>query len=389
MLGFKSRTTSVTFFLGILALTILLAAIVGQHVFRFFNKTQVENFFQKQENFGIALIGEEAAANDKKNGIKFISIVNVYTKTKRIGFVSFYPGTKLTEKRSTIDLELQSDEVDKTISDISELLSIDIPYTLRFNTKTVAKIIDLIEGIPYFIWERDVLPSEKLPKGEFLLDGSIVTRLISPPMNLNEYSPAFKLFRHYSLILNLWNYRGEKWKILSHPDVMQIALKDLKSNLGAHEILFLGNTIFSDQGWLPLFLEVPVKRIKDDFVIDTEATLFYLKAFKKNLSETANPFAQIPPKMEIKNGTHVANLARELRNKFASKGVQVIEFANADHHHYQNSILIDTGANAYYLNTISKMTGIKKVYSSINRAAFTDLVLILGQDFKQIDLGKK
>ena len=215
-----------------------------------------------------------------------------------------------------------------------------------------------------------------------------MTRLISPPTNNNEYSPAFQLFRHYSLILNLWHHRKTKWEILKNPEILNLALGSVKTNLNAEEILFLGNTIWLEKNWMPLFLETPVKRIKDDFIIDTEATLFYLKSFKKILSDKTNPYVEMPPKMEVKNGTDVPNLARELRNKLSSKGVQVIEFANADHHDYENTILIDTGANPYYLETVARMISTEKAYHSVNKALFTDLVMILGRDYKKLNLEK-
>ena len=74
-------------------------------------------------------------------------------------------------------------------------------------------------------------------------------------------------------------------------------------------------------------------------------------------------------------------------NKLLSrKGAIVVEFSNADHHNYKNSILLDIGAKPFYALSLAKTLGIKKTYASVNKSTFTDVIFIVGADHQKHDI---
>lgn len=370
---------NITLFLLII---IIIAGFIGYQIFHFVNRTDAEKMLRQQQPFAILLVGELPDKENNKSDPFFISLASIHPATSRVGFISFFPDMRLTDDEAPLNERIAYTDINEVISDLSNILSLDIPYYLRFEPEDVSRLIDLIEGIPYFLRESDLIKGELLPRGEFVLDGSLVEPLILPETD-SEFAPALKLFRQYSLMLNMWRVKQKKWQILSDPEIFSAAA-EIDSNLSEAELYQFGDDFLSHDKWLPLFTEIPVKREKDKFIMDAEATALYLKSFKRKLSQKENPFLELPPKMEVKNGTRVANLAKSMRSRLTRKGIQVLEFANAARHDYKQTILLDRSARVHYLDTVARILGIEKYYHSVNRAQFTDLVLILGDNYREL-----
>lgn len=370
------------FLLAVLVLGFFfLSGFLGFLLYKFLHRTQVERYFSLRENFAILLAVKKSRELPK---LQFLSVVLFYPETARLGFISFFPETKWHTQEKPISV-LFGEEGEENLSEkLSQILGVKIPFYVSITLNEISRFIDLVEGVPFFLpkFERQV--GEIFPEGEFILDGFLVKKYLNPTIRANEYTPAFLLFRHYSLFLNLWKYRQEKWEMLRHEKILPVALLGVKTNLPVRSIIFLGEQIFAKKGWLPLFLEIPVKRVGDDFIMEQEASALYLKNFRRQLSQKENPFLQEVPKMEIKNGTLVPNLARDLRANLVKKGISILEFSNADRHDYPHTILLDTGGNVFFLESLSRMLQIHRTYHVINRSYFTDLILILGADYKNL-----
>lgn len=362
------------------------ASFAGYQIFRFVNRTKVESMFRKKEPFSILLSAELTSVKGRQ--VRFLSIATINPANKRIGFISFFPQTKMGVKEPALQ-DIIVKESDKALGKVlTRFASTDISYFLNVKLENIRKLIDLMEGVPYFLWSPDILKSESLPAGEFLLDGSLVEKLINIPEQ-NEYSPAFQLFRNYSLLLNMWQVRKEKWEILRNEKVFALAISGINTNLNPADLYYMGEIFFMEKGWLLNFMEAPVKRVKDSFIIDEDAMTLYLKNFKKIMTLPENPYLQESAKVEIKNGTEVPNLARTLRNKLSRKGLQILEFTNADRNDYAYSVLLDTSGQPFYLDSAADSLGISRVYHAVNRSLFTDLVLVLGEDYRTLKLDEK
>lgn len=364
-------------------LAIVLLGATAFILFHFLSRTKIETLLQDKKKFSILVTVWDK--EDKASPVKYFGILTVYPQTKRIGVVSLFPETRLSPDSPPLEKLLQEESPSQLRKTMSSILSLSIPYHASIDVKSLTRLVDLSEGLPFFIHSQDLLSEETLPHGELILDGSLVKPFLFLKNKKQESNSAIQLFRHYSFGLNFWDVRREKWDLLSSHSIFRLLLKDVDTNLSFIESYSLVKAISLDENWLPMFMEVPIKRIDDDFIADQETFALFWKNFQTKLTSAENPYDQ-PPKMEIKNGTNVTNLARKMRNNIYRKGIQVLEFTNADHHDYQHSILLDTNAHPYYLQNAGRLLGVTKTYHAVNRSLFTDLILIAGKDYSQLQL---
>jgi hypothetical protein len=364
----------------VIGAAVTLAIFATIYLFRFFNRANIEKALAGKDRFSIAFV--VTSANDEKK-VQVVSVAQIFPTTQRIGVVSFYPAIRLKDNASSLEQIYKAHGVGAINDTVSEFLGERVSIYFKLRDTALAHLVDVLGGIDYFLPAGELLKDENLPKGQFILDGSLVPRLLNPPEK-NEYTPAFKLFRYYSLLLNAWNQRTRLWPIIKDEKMFAIAARDVETNASAHDLFVLAQSFATQKSWLPILLEVPVRRVKDAFYVDKESAALYFRNLTRQLTQKEHPFVNEPPKMEVKNGTHVPNLARTMRSELARKGVQILEFTNADHNEYDETILLSTSGNAFYLESIARMVGVRRSYAAVNRSLFTDLVLILGKDYNKL-----
>ena len=346
--------------------------------------TPVEEYFKKKKNFGI-LIASIKKESPQKNITRFVSVAIINPQTHFIGFVSFFPDTRLNENDiASIGENIALGEIKNTLQSVSTLLSTPIPFYITIDEDKIPFLIDIMEGLKYFIWQPDIIEKEKLPDGEFIMDGSVVSNYLNI-QGSNEYTHLSRLQRYYNLLLNTWNQKQEKWKILKNEYLFKIITNSIKKNISNSDLYLLGDKLFNnDTQWLPYFWEIPVKKEDDILVMNQEATVFYLRKFIDKINSTKNFYTEQEPNIEIKNGTTIPNLAKKTRDEFSRKGFKILEFSNADKNDYENTILLDNSGNTFYLQTAINSLKVKKSYHTVNKSNFTDLILILGKDYQTI-----
>ena len=295
------------------------------------------------------------------------------------------PDTRLTTNDTqTIGDKLASGDIKTVLKSISKLLSVPVSHYVIIDEKKIPLLIDLMEGINFFIWQPDVLEKEKLPVGEFLMDGAVVRSYLNLSNN-NEYSNLIRLQRYYNLLLNTWNLKGIKWNILKNKYIFEIITKHVTTNIISPDLYTLGESLFvSKKHWIPFFWEIPVKKEESSLFLNQEATVFYLRKFMEKINSAKNFYLEETPNMEIKNGTAIPNLAKKIREEYSRRGFKILEFSNADKNDYQNTILLDQSGNNFYLETAMNSLQINRSYHAVNKSNFTDIILILGKDYKTI-----
>ncbi len=370
-----------------IALILLLCALLaylGYHIYYLLGGKQLKIYLYHKETFGIALISKKHTGSTKKQESLFISIALVNSRNKRIGFISFFPDTRFNKtSTSTIGDNLLKEDFQHTIQTIAKDFSLNIPYYIICDINDIANVIDLADGINYFLWKPDILNTEILPTGEFQLNGPLTRKLLQ----LDERSAYVKSlvgYRHYNILLNFWRERKEKWKIFQNKHIFQAALKNVKTNFSYRELSILSNILFSNDDWLPLFWEVPINKANNKFYIDKTATSYYLNDFKRKLNQKKIHYLNRTPTIEVRNGTDTPRLAQKFRRYLNHKGFQILEFSNADHHTYKNSILLDVNTNPFYLTSSAETMQVQRIYYAINRSLFTDLIFVIGKDYRKI-----
>ncbi len=364
----------------LVAAAVTLAIFATVYVYKFFSRASIEKALNGRDGFSMLFV-VTSAAEEKK--VQVVSVAQVFPATQRIGVISFFPAIRLKDGEQSLDEIYKNKGVSGVSSAVSEFLGERIVSYVKVRDNALAQFVDILGGIDYFLPSGDLLKDENLPHGQFVLDGSLVPRLLNPPEK-NEYTPAFKLFRYYSLLLNAWHQRTRLWPLLKDEKTFSIAIKNVETNSSASDLYVLCQQFATNKAWVPILLEVPVRRVKDSFLVDKDSAALYFRNLTKQLTQKDHPFVNDPPKMEVKNGTHVANLARTMRTELSRKGVQILEFTNADHNDYDQTILLGTSGNAFYLESIARIMGVQRSYAAVNRSLFTDLVLVLGKDYNKL-----
>ncbi|MES0490472.1 MAG: LCP family protein [Leptospirales bacterium] len=374
-----------------LTLSIIFFSLIGSggyYFYEFTNSSKIQNYFRNGEPFGILILNvQDTKSQDWET--TFLAVAHVYPKTSRIGFISFYPSTRLNPTGISLNEKIRESglsDIAEIKKELSTILNIPIEYHLVTDFEFISNLIDLAEGVKYFHWNPDGSESD-LPQGEFVLDGSMVKKILIPD-NTNEAANAIQMFSHYTLFLNFWNDKKTKWDIIKQPEIFVVAKTGLKTDLSMADMIFLGNIVFGTENWLTFFMEIPVKREVDQFYLAPDAAALYLKNLNKQLSNPKNPYLGEVPRVEVRNGTNTAHLAKKTGRSLSRKGVTVLEFSNADRNNYKKSILLDTSANPYYLMSMARNLGIQKYYAAVNKSLFTDVILILGDDHETFTAGK-
>lgn len=362
------------------AIAVTLAVFAAIYLFRFFHRANIEKALAGKDGFSMVFV-VTSAGDDKR--VQVVSVAQIFPATQRIGVISFYPAIRLKDNEASLEELFRANGMAAVNSAVSEFLGERIGIQVKLRDSVLAHFVDILGGIDYFLPASDVLKDENLPRGQFMLDGSLVPRLLNPPEK-NEYTPAFKLFRYYSLLLNAWHQRTRLWPLIKDEKTFALAIRNIETNASAHDLFVLAQHFATQKSWLPILLEVPVRRVKDAFYVDRDSAALYFRNLTKQLTQKEHPFINEPPKMEVKNGTHVPNLARTMRAELSRKGVQILEFTNADHNDYEQTILLGTSGNTFYLESIARIIGVERSYAAVNRALFTDLVLVLGKDYNKL-----
>lgn len=358
---------------------VLIFSFIGYQVFLFFHRSQTDVYLSKKETFSILIYGY---GNTKKY-LNHVSSVIINPATKRIGVISFYPQTRFSNDDLSLQEKYFKNNKRLIKKEISRLLNIDHEYEIEYSIENFSKAVDLMEGVPFYLSKMDLTSEEKIPSGEFIMDGDLIQKYLNVEEK-NGFSTALVLFRYYSVLLNIWENKEKKWNIIKDKRIFELMNSGVKTSLSVKELYSLAEKLSEDNTWVPVFIEIPLKREKDIFYIDVDSTALFVKKLINDINSKKNPFIENEPRIEIKNGTMIPNLARKMRYKIARKGLKVLEFSNADHHQYKKSILIDANANDYYLRSVARLLGIEKVYHSVNKTHFTDLIFIVGQDYKSL-----
>ncbi|RME89830.1 MAG: LytR family transcriptional regulator [Candidatus Hydrogenedentota bacterium] len=328
---------------------------------------------------GLILLQEDLS---QSKSLKAISVVQILPNQKKVAFYSFFPQMKLSEDTDSL-ITIFAEDGSETLAEVlGKALNLTIDWTIRLDDTFFVHLVDLVEGIPWFFSKDFLMQKETLPTGEFILDGSLVRKVLHPPVS-NSTAPAFELFRYYSFLLNAREDANRIFPILLTKPILGSLYKKVQSTLSKREVYAILSYLKSHSPFYPFFLELPVKVYESKFLLDRETASLYLGKFRRLLEKKFRMEDRFP-KVEVKNGTYHAGLARKLREKLSRLGLKVLEFSNADRHNYKQSVLIDVSAMPIYSDVLQKQLGLSRAYHLIDRSLFTDMIIIAGEDYKNL-----
>lgn len=92
-----------------------------------------------------------------------------------------------------------------------------------------------------------------------------------------------------------------------------------------------------------------------------------------------------PFTIEVLNGTGERGLAHEAKRGLLHRGIDVISVGNADHFDYEESVLI-ARKRGVDVNTLGEILGCRNVVVQVREDSIEDASLILGADFRDLNL---
>lgn len=112
------------------------------------------------------------------------------------------------------------------------------------------------------------------------------------------------------------------------------------------------------------------------------------KLFQKTVDASIVVEDKRPLKIEVQNGCGVNHIATKIANNLSYQNYQVVSKGNADHWNYEQTILINLGAeNAKGIEQLCKDIGIQRddVYL-LREESDADVRLIIGKDYQSLKI---
>ncbi|MDR3302535.1 MAG: LCP family protein [Spirochaetaceae bacterium] len=365
-----------------------------------------------------ALSGNRASFSDTDNSLVISTVFIFEHDNKPLStFVTLcYPATKRSavfdipgnigrilkkiDRVDRIDTVYDGQSPDDFISEIENLLAIDISYLMIFDLPTLEKTVDLLDGvtvsIPQAITIYDGKDSILFPAGRTVLDGDKMREYISYENEEGDIElPRQRRERFFTGFLKRLS---EKNSFLKKPELTAILNGLLRTNMSQRTrtelfdefakidadriaVQTIGGNFREVSGKQLLFPFYDGSLVKD-IVRQTLAALTREGAFSSSGRVIT---------VEILNGTNVAGLAGRTAELIRVFGYDVIKIGNATDGNYDKTEIIDhtrQKAEVQIFADIIRCENIKTDASEIGSENDmqtyeykADLTLIIGKDF--------
>ena len=90
--------------------------------------------------------------------------------------------------------------------------------------------------------------------------------------------------------------------------------------------------------------------------------------------------------IKILNGCGITGAASQLRSTLIDKGFDVVEYANASHWNYYETIIVSHVQDRSVADYLGKILDIKNVIHILDTTSLVDLVIFVGKDFNSLHL---
>jgi polyisoprenyl-teichoic acid--peptidoglycan teichoic acid transferase len=303
------------------------------------------------------------------------------------------------ERVDRIDMLFDTDDSEAYRAKVSELIQLDIAYTLDFDAQGIEDAVDILEGLDLFIADPvEIVEQEKLvlvPSGSVVLDGRKTQTYISYS-DENESDLEFRT-RHQKIIQSLLKKIGEKNEYLDREDVFREFSKTFTTSLGKRAAVSLIDELHKlDADHLIL------KAVHGDEVIVDEQVLLFPHSNGKLVQESVRQLVEalantevisedeLTVVLEVLNGTTKQGLAARTRQLFVNFGYEVERYANADRFDYEKTIVISRTNDMLSAQRVASLINCANLEqrqyiepeAGTNLAAATiDVTIILGLDF--------
>ena len=298
---------------------------------------------------------------------------------------------KTIKRMDRIDYTYRAGNPKNFLTEVASYLDISLNGYLLFDEKSLARTVDLLDGLPLFIPTmivQDGPPTVRLPGGAVNLDGEKVLQYLR--YREESESEGDALVRRQKLAIALLKKLSEKSRYFSDRAASSALVGGMGSNFGAdarklllREVAKLDADTILLQKITGMYRNVEGQSLFFPFY-DGELARDMLKQTLNAMSaSTVSSNSSKIYTVEILNGTAEKGLAARTSEIFGSFGYDVVAVGNAPTLDYEKTQLIDRFGDKEALNTIG---GVIKCSNFADAAAYkgsikADYTIILGKDF--------
>lgn len=298
---------------------------------------------------------------------------------------------KTIKRMDRIDYTYRAGNPKNFLTEVASYLDISLNGYLLFDEKSLARTVDLLDGLPLFIPTMIVQegpPAVRLPGGAVTLDGEKVLQYLR--YREESESEADALVRRQKLAIALLKKLSEKSRYFSDKAASSALVGGMGSNFGAdarklllREVAKLDADTILLQKITGMYRNVEGQSLFFPFY-DGELARDMLKQTLNAMStSTVSSNSSKIYTVEILNGTAEKGLAARTSEIFGSFGYDVVAVGNAAALDYEKTVLIDRFGDKEALNTIG---GVIKCSNFADAATYkgsikADYTIILGKDF--------
>ena len=305
-----------------------------------------------------------------------------------------------------IDLLYDSQKISSYETEIEDLLSIDISFSLIISLENLVKITDLVEGVDIFIPVAVDAYSEEavlFPSGVTRLDGDKARTYIT--YELPDETEDMSVSRRQRFFLGLLKRLGEQNEALKIKQTSRFFNTFIKTSMNSRSRARLFDA----------FAQIDTDRINIQSVgglpreVSGQILIFpywdgnlIKDIVRQTISSLIRPvegaYSDRIFTVEVLNGTTVTGLAGRAAELMRGFGYDVISVDNADRNNYSETVIIDRSGHPESARSFGEIIRCQNIQyetpepqdsvfdldmTSWNHEYRADFILILGRDFNE------
>jgi hypothetical protein len=303
------------------------------------------------------------------------------------------------ERVDRIDTLFDASNPEDFKAKVSDLVELDIAYTLQFDLQGLEQAIDIIEGIDLFIADPvEIVEEDKLvlvPSGSVVLDGRKASTYIS--YSDESESDLEIRTRHQKTLQSFLQKIGERKEYLLQEEVFKTFYGTFQSSLGKRAVI----SLIEEIGRLDADHLILKSVHGDEVIVDGQELLFPHsngKLVQESVRQLVDALAnteviseeQLTVVLEVLNGTTRQGLAARTRQLFINFGYEVDRYANADRFDYEKTVVISRTndvlaaqrvASLIRCSNIVQRQSMETDFGTGTSNSDIDVTIILGLDF--------
>jgi anionic cell wall polymer biosynthesis LytR-Cps2A-Psr (LCP) family protein len=342
----------------------------------------------------------------ENGGKPLFSFVLMYYPTTKRAAIFDIPGElgliiQSLKRVDRIDALYDPENPAAYLKEISNVLGVDIPFSIAYKLADFAKLVDLLEGLEIFIPDPveyyDVNPKILLPAGTVVLDGGKAVQYSL--YELEDEEPSAAIGRRQRVMLSLIKHLGDRYAYISSKPVRALFFSLARTNIDDRSFERLVATL-ADIDVDKLVIQRVAGNQRD---VSGQILLFPFydgtlikDIVKQSLSSLVRQddgwSAERVYTIEVLNGTPMQGVARKTAELLQGFGYEALKVGNADSTDYMKTEIIDRIGDERAAQLFADVIQCENVRTE--RRAFAsdsgsdggleadvDFTLIIGKDF--------